>query len=88
MLQVLDECCAADGACPQLRAASEERRFARFCEAVPNQCDGRGRLTHLSLISEKMTCRFPRALSKLTALSRLDLTFNQLDGRCGRRHAS
>lgn len=81
-MQVMDQCCAADGTCPQLRAAAADGRFARFCDAVPNQCDGRGRLTHLSLASEGLACPFPRALNRLAALTRLDLTFNKLDGRC------
>ncbi len=83
----MDQCCAADGACPQLRAAAADRRFARFCDAVPNQCDGGGRLTHLSLMSEGLACPFPRALNRLTALSRLDLTFNKLDGRWADHHS-
>ena len=55
---------------------------AQFCNAVPNQCDSRGRLTHLSLMSEGLSCPFPRALNRLSALTRLDLTFNTLYGRC------
>ncbi|EIE18615.1 hypothetical protein COCSUDRAFT_83604 [Coccomyxa subellipsoidea C-169] len=78
--EVMDQCCAADGTCPQLRAAAANSRFARFCDAVPNQCDGQGRLTHLSLASEGLACPFPRALNRLAALTRLDLTFNKLDG--------
>ena len=77
----MEQCCALEGSCPQLRAAADHERFAHFCNAVPNQCDGRGRLTHLSLMSEGLSCPFPRALSRLAALTRLDLTFNNLYGR-------
>jgi hypothetical protein len=80
--QVMDQCCGAEGSCPQLRAAAAKERFAQFCNAVPNQCDSRGRLTHLSLMSEDLSCPFPHALNRLSALTRLDLTFNKLYGRC------
>ena len=56
-------------------------RDVGLCEAVPNRCDNEGHLTHLSLSSEGLECKFPKAVSKLTSLTRLDLTFNQLDGR-------
>lgn len=52
-----------------------------LCEAVPNQCNDDGHLTHLSLSSEGLDCRFPKELSSLKSLTRLDLTFNQMDGR-------
>jgi hypothetical protein len=79
-LQVFKECCAGETACPTLRAVSRSN-FDQMCEMVPNQCSDDGRLLHLSLISEGLDCPFPAALSKLTALTRLDLTFNQLSGR-------
>lgn len=77
-VQVFEQCCEEDGACPTL---SQGKVFG-LCEAAPNQCDHEGHLMHLSLSSEGLECKFPKALSKLRTLTRLDLTFNQLDGRC------
>ena len=53
-----------------------------MCGASPNRCDDDGRLIHLSLASEGLDCKFPRALADMRSLTCLDLTFNQLDGRC------
>ena len=53
-----------------------------MCSASPNRCDDDGHLIHLSLGSEGLECKFPRALADMRTLTRLDLTFNQLDGRC------
>ena len=75
---MFDQCCEEDGACPTL----SQGKVSGLCEAAPNQCDDEGHLTHLSLSSEGLECKFPEALSKLRTLTRLDLTFNQLDGRC------
>ena len=53
-----------------------------MCSASPNRCDDDGHLIHLSLSSEGLDCKFPGALADMRALTRLDLTFNRLDGRC------
>jgi hypothetical protein len=76
----MEECCTGKTACAQLRSAAKSG-FSRFCELVPNQCSDGGRLLHLSLVSEGLTCPFPKGVSRLSALTRLDLTFNQLSGR-------
>ncbi len=80
LLQVFEQCCEDDGSCPTLRKLVEDKDTG-LCEAAPNRCDEDGHLTHLSLSSEGLECKFPKAVSKLKTLTRLDFTFNQLDGR-------
>ena len=79
-VQVFEQCCEDDGSCPTLRKLVEDKDTG-LCEAAPNRCDEDGHLTHLSLSSEGLECKFPKAVSKLKTLTRLDFTFNQLDGR-------
>lgn len=80
LVQVYEQCCSGETSCPTLQAAAQFK-FSRMCELVPTQCNDNGRLVHLSLISEGLQCAFPRSLNRLTALTRLDLTFNKLTGR-------
>lgn len=79
-MQVFEQCCEKVGSCPTLRKLSKDKNLS-LCELAPNRCDDDGHLVHLSLSSEGLECRFPKAVSKLTSLTRLDLTFNQLAGR-------
>ena len=78
--QVFEQCCEEDSSCPTLRKLVKDKDMS-LCETAPNRCDENGRLTHLSLSSEGLECKFPKAVAKLTSLTRLDLTFNDLDGR-------
>ena len=79
---MLGACCAERGACPRLRAALGALP-STLCTLPPNACSEAGRLTRLSLVSEGLACLLPPALGQLRSLRRLDLTFNEIQGRCG-----
>jgi hypothetical protein len=79
--QVVDACCGEPGACGGLKTTLAMQAHM-LCVAPSNACDSDGRLTHLSLASERLRCSFPAALKALTQLQRLDLTFNDISGRC------
>jgi hypothetical protein len=51
------------------------------CHLAPSACNAQGRLTRLALPVMGLACAaFPAQLGKLTALTRLDLTGNNLEG--------
>ncbi|KAI3427380.1 hypothetical protein D9Q98_010296 [Chlorella vulgaris] len=52
-----------------------------LCNTGQNLCDPEGRLLHLALVNEYLSCRFPtEALAALSSLTLLDLTMNDLTG--------
>ena len=79
----MEECCTDPGSCGGLRKTLEMQPHM-LCVAPANACDDDGRLTRLTLASERLRCSFPAAaVRRLQGLQRLDLTFNQIGGRCG-----
>ena len=78
---MVDQCCNEPGSCGGLKKTLEMQPHM-LCAAPANACDDDGRLTRLTLASERLRCSFPAAaIRRLQRLQRLDLTFNQISGR-------
>ncbi|PRW05888.1 short-chain dehydrogenase isoform A [Chlorella sorokiniana] len=75
-------CCTRPGSCSSLRGGLDgfESLGRDLCNTGQNLCDVEGRLVHLALTNEYLSCPFPANLGKLERLEQLDLTMNDLTG--------
>ena len=80
---IYKECCQGDDACTAWSSAvdtPEDGEKENFCHLPGQICNNNGRITHLRLNHQSMSCDLPAALSKLTALERLFLFANDITG--------